>query len=104
MFFNEFFISFFFPSSCWISSDNNLIWIFVSFVVVIEVVSETNLKENISHISTLISLVQIANKLEYTLSGIVHGQLRKEFSSIIGQEASGRRKIRLEVWKYRTCG
>ena len=35
-------------SSCWISSDNNLIWIFVSFVVVIEVVSETNLKENIS--------------------------------------------------------
>ena len=56
MFFNEFFISFFY-SSCWISSDNNLIWIFVSFVVVIEVVSETNIKENI--ILTLISLVQI---------------------------------------------
>ena len=33
-------------SSCWISSDNNLIWTFVSFVVIIEVVSKTNLKES----------------------------------------------------------
>ena len=32
------------PSSCWLSSDNNLIWIFVSFVVMIEVVSKTNFK------------------------------------------------------------
>ena len=62
-------------------------------MVVIEVVSETNIEENI--ILTLISLVQIANKLEYTLSRIAHGQLRKEFSSIIGQEASGRRKVRV---------
>ena len=34
----------FFVSSCWMSSANNLIWIFVAFVVMIEVVSKNNFK------------------------------------------------------------
>lgn len=37
-----FYLYFFLDVSCWMSSDSNLIWIFVAFLVMIEVVSDTN--------------------------------------------------------------
>ena len=39
--FSNFSIFFLFCFSCWMSSSGNLIWIFVSFVVAVEIVSET---------------------------------------------------------------
>ena len=37
-------IDFVFALSCWMSSDNKMIWIFVAFVVVIETVRKSNVK------------------------------------------------------------